>query len=103
MDFTMRVDTASPHETGVSTRGKLLISAAGTLVFIALYMVLNVKGDWQYALTRRLLVIGAVVLTGSAAAAATVIFQTLTHNRILTPSIIGLDALYVLMQTAVVF
>ena len=68
-----------------------------------LFLVINIQGDWQYALTRRLIVIATIVLTAAATGGATVIFQTLTHNRILTPSIIGLDSLYVLMQTVVVF
>ncbi len=34
---------------------------------------------------------------------ATVPFQTVTNNRILTPSIMGFEALYVLLQTAVVY
>lgn len=88
---------------GMSVRGKLALSGAVAVLLIALYMFLNIQGDWQYALSRRLAVVGAVFLTGGATAAATVIFQTLTHNRILTPSIIGLDSLYVLMQTFVVF
>ncbi|HEV7415343.1 MAG TPA: iron chelate uptake ABC transporter family permease subunit, partial [Tianweitania sediminis] len=33
----------------------------------------------------------------------TVLFQTVTNNRILTPSIMGFDALYVLIQTLLVF
>ena len=33
-------------------------------------------------------------LTGVAIAYSTVIFQTITHNRILTPSVMGLDSLY---------
>ncbi len=31
------------------------------------------------------------------------IFQTITNNRILTPSIIGFDSLYLLVQTVIVF
>lgn len=91
------------QRSSMGVRGKLLLTAGIAVAFIALFMFLNIQGDWQYVLSRRLIVIGAVVLTGSASAAATVIFQTLTHNRILTPSIIGLDSLYVLMQTVVVF
>ena len=33
---------------------------------------------------------------------STVLFQTVTRNRILTPQIMGFDALYILMQTAMV-
>lgn len=36
-------------------------------------------------------------------AQATVAFQTVTNNRILTPSIMGFESLYVLVQTTVVF
>jgi len=43
------------------------------------------------------------VLVGWAGAISTVLFQTITNNRILTPSIIGLDSVYMLIQTAVVF
>lgn len=45
----------------------------------------------------------AMVFVGWAGAVSTVLFQTMTHNRILTPSIIGLDAVYMLVQTVVVF
>jgi iron complex transport system permease protein len=34
---------------------------------------------------------------------STVLFQTVTNNRILTPSIMGFDALYILIQTVIVF
>ena len=44
-----------------------------------------------------------MAITGVAIAYSTVIFQTITHNRILTPSIMGLDSLYLLVQTVVIF
>ena len=44
-----------------------------------------------------------IVLTGGAIGYSTLVFQTITNNRILTPSIIGLDSLYVLIQTVVIF
>ena len=44
-----------------------------------------------------------MAITGVAIAYSTVIFQTITHNRILTPSIMGLDSLYLLLQTVVIF
>ena len=34
---------------------------------------------------------------------SSVIFQTVTNNRILTPSVLGLDSLYNLFQTLIVF
>ena len=51
----------------------------------------------------RLTAIGTIALVAVAQAVATVMFHTVTSNRILTPSILGFDALYVLSQTALVF
>lgn len=45
----------------------------------------------------------ALVLVGWAIALSTVLFQTVTGNRILTPALMGFDALYILVQTVVVF
>ena len=43
------------------------------------------------------------MITGAAIALATMIFQTVVNNRILTPSILGLDSLYLLIQTTIIF
>lgn len=42
-------------------------------------------------------------VVGIAVGIATLLFQTLTQNDILTPSIIGFDALFILLQTVLVF
>ena len=52
---------------------------------------------------RRIPKIYAIILTGGAIGFSSLIFQTVTNNRILTPSILGIDSLYVLLQTSVVF
>src|SRR5699024_5776061 len=41
--------------------------------------------------------------TGGAIAFSTTIFMTITNNRILTPSVMGLDSLYLLIQTFIIF
>ena len=41
-----------------------------------------------------------MLLVGYAIAVSTVLFQTITDNRILTPSIMGFDSLYRLIQTS---
>lgn len=51
----------------------------------------------------RLVSLGTIAIVAVAQAVATVMFHTVTSNRILTPSILGFDALYVLSQTALVF
>ncbi|MBK3745615.1 iron chelate uptake ABC transporter family permease subunit [Paraburkholderia aspalathi] len=66
-------------------------------------MTLGVKGSWAFALSFRGVKLAAIVLVAYAIAVSTVLFQTVTNNRILTPSIMGFDALYILIQTCVVF
>src|SRR5690606_21957497 len=58
---------------------------------------------WDFVLPFRGAKVAALVLVAYAIAVSTVLFQTVTDNRILTPSIMGFDALYVLIQTTVVF
>jgi iron complex transport system permease protein len=78
----------------------LIIIAAGCC---AMYLFHDLNGSFDYALPRRATKVIAMVLTGLTIAYATVVFQTITHNRILTPSIMGLDSLYLLLQTLVIF
>lgn len=82
---------------------KMLMLAALALLFCGLYLFHGLNGSYDYALPRRAVKVLAMVLTGVAVAYSTVIFQTITHNRILTPSIMGLDSLYILLQTVLVF
>lgn len=49
--------------------------------------------------TRRLVAIIAMLLAAFANTTATLTFQSLTNNRIITPSLLGFDALYGLIQT----
>ena len=65
---------------------------------VALYLFQGLNGSYDYALPRRAIKVMAMGLTGVAIAYSTVIFQTITHNRILTPSVMGLDSLYMLFK-----
>ncbi|WP_256335930.1 iron chelate uptake ABC transporter family permease subunit [Microbacterium sp. cf332] len=60
------------------------------------------RGYWL-AVDLRVTTVATVAVVACCQAVATVLFQTATGNRILTPSIMGFDALYVVMQTALVF
>lgn len=82
---------------------KLVVLGALAAILVLAYLLIDVGSHWDYVLPRRGKKIMAVLLTGSAIAFSTVVFQTIINNRILTPSIIGLDSLYLLFQTAVVF
>lgn len=72
-------------------------------VLTAGYIFWDLGPNWDYALPRRVIKIIAIIVVGCAIAFSTVIFQTVTNNKILTPSILGLDSMYMLIQTGVIF
>lgn len=70
---------------------------------IAFFMLLFIQADWSYTMQLRGHQVGALVVAGTCIGISSVIFQTLTGNRLLTPGIMGFDSLYVLIQTIIVF
>lgn len=87
----------------MSNKTKLWILAGIAVLLAVVFMTIEAGGQWDYILPRRGRKLIAILLTGTAIAFSTVVFQTITNNRILTPSIIGLDSLYMLLQTVIVF
>ena len=84
-------------------RGRRLALLGGlALLCLLAFMTVGVRTDWAFVLEHR----GAKVLTMALVACAiglsTVVFQTVSHNTILTPSVMGLDALYLFVQAAMV-
>ena len=68
----------------------------------ALYLIWGLAGPTGYILTLRGTRLAGLLLVGASLGAATVIFQTLVGNRLLTPGIAGFDALFVLIQTTLI-
>ncbi|MYU53116.1 enterobactin ABC transporter permease [Streptomyces kasugaensis] len=85
--------------------GGARVGVAGALVAVAVvcFLFLFVQGSFEFAIERRLTMLGTMAVAAFAQAVSTVVFQTLTHNRILTPSIMGFDSVYTLMQTLLAF
>lgn len=65
-------------------------------------MTVGSEGFWLIA-QMRVETLVSVAVVAVAQGAATVAFQTATHNRILTPSIMGFESLYTAVQTGAVF
>ena len=76
---------------------------AAALALVALYLFGDLGGNVSYLLSRRTVTVATLVLVAGAIGVSTVLFHTVTANRILTPSIMGLDSLYLALQTAAVF
>lgn len=92
-----------PDPAARRPRAMLFVLAGLALVSIVCFMTLGVRGNWGFVLQFRGQKLAGLLLVACAVAVSTVLFQTVTSNRILTPSIMGFDALFVLVQTSIMF
>lgn len=81
----------------------LLLLAALALLAMAAFLTVGARGNWSFVLTFRGTKLAGLVAVATAVAVSTVVFQTLTQNRILTPAVMGFDALFVVFKTLAVF
>ncbi|MCF6507899.1 enterobactin ABC transporter permease [Blastococcus sp. MG754426] len=82
---------------------RLAVLGAAVLVLVVVYLFTDVPGSLLFALEIRSLAVAAMVVVATAVGVSTVVFHTITQNRILTPSIMGFDAFYRLISTVIVF
>nr|WP_314871962.1 iron chelate uptake ABC transporter family permease subunit [uncultured Pseudomonas sp.] len=68
----------------------------------AVFVLWNTGLDFDYVMRKRLLRLGAMTIGGVCVAWSSIAFQTLTGNRILTPAIMGYEAVYLLFQALLV-
>lgn len=88
----------------INLKSKLYILGVLIVIFSALFLTVGVNFDHiDYVMSQRIPKLIAIVITGGCIAFSSIIFQTITNNNILTPSVLGLDSLYVLIQTVIVF
>lgn len=86
---------------------KLVLMAVLTLLAMLLYMLVNVNfGNeklFLYAMKIRTPKLIAMLIAAFAIGSASIVFQSIINNTIVTPCLLGMDALYTLIHTAVVF
>ncbi|WP_083280226.1 iron chelate uptake ABC transporter family permease subunit [Corynebacterium sp. HMSC29G08] len=85
--------------------GVLLVVAMTCAAGLLAYnnpMEFGSRGYWLIA-QRRLTAVTAMAIVAVCQGFATVAFQTITNNRILTPSIMGFESLYVAIHTATIY
>ena len=73
------------------------------LATAALFLFYKMGSNWEFALRLRGVKVAAILVVSCCVAYSSVAFQTLTNNRILTPSIMGFESVYLLLQTVIVF
>ncbi|GAB3623505.1 iron chelate uptake ABC transporter family permease subunit [Mariniluteicoccus endophyticus] len=113
---TIRRTTPSHRTSGAfatpAARRRYLLVVAGLAVAAALFtfgllawanpMPVGSRGFWLIA-ERRSTTVVVMALVACCQALATVAFQTVTTNRIITPSIMGFESLFVAVQTTAVW
>ena len=81
-----------------------IICATVTLLSVCiLFLTWNIHGNWTFVLPLRISKLATLLLIAYAIGVSTLLFQTITHNPILTPSVLGFDSLYIFLQTLLVF
>ncbi|AWB02568.1 ABC transporter permease [Vibrio harveyi] len=82
---------------------KVTLLAIAAVLICAVFIGKGLTPDnYQFFLSRRIPKVLAIVLAAMAIASSSLIFQTITNNRILTPSILGFDSMYVMIQVLLV-
>jgi len=80
----------------------------GLLVMILMlvcagFVFYNTGANLDYVLSRRGIRLATMLVVGISVAFSSLIFQTITNNRILTPSMMGYESIFILIQTIIVF
>lgn len=86
---------------------KLLIMVALAALAAAAYMLVEVNFENQklfaYAMKIRTPKLIAMLITAFAIGGASIVFQSVINNTIVTPCLLGMNSLYTLIHTAIVF
>ncbi len=86
---------------------KLLVLLAITILAIVLYMTIDIKFDkprlMKFALKLRFPKLVTMLIAAFSIGAASLVFQSIINNRIVTPCLLGMNSLYTLIHTAIVF
>ena len=86
---------------------KITILAILVLAVAAAYLLVEVNFSntrlFQYAMQIRVPKLIAMLITAFAIGGASIVFQSIINNKIVTPCLLGMNSLYTLIHTAVVF
>lgn len=86
---------------------KLIVIVLIAIIIVAAFLFIGVKFHnyklLRYAMKLRRPKVLAMIITAFAIGAATIIFQSVINNTIVTPCLLGMNALYTFIHTSVVF
>ncbi|WP_317955037.1 iron chelate uptake ABC transporter family permease subunit [Staphylococcus haemolyticus] len=88
----------------INSNKKIIILIIATICMAAFYLLVGLDFEiFQYQFQSRLRKLILILIVGGAIGASVVIFQAITTNRLLTPSIMGLDSVYLFVKVLPVF
>ena len=82
---------------------RLWLLLALALLASLYFMTSQVQAEWSFVLPLRGKKLATMWTVAFAIGVSTVLFQTVTNNRILTPAVMGFDALFQLIQSVLAF
>ncbi len=82
---------------------RIFILVGITISIVLVYLLTLVGNNPDYVIPKRATRLAAMALIACSIGYSSVVFQTITNNRILTPSIMGFEAVFILFQAFIVF
>ena len=72
------------------------------LVLALVFLCVGANFDVAYVIPKRLARLAAIAIGGVCVAVSSIVFQTIAGNRILTPAVMGYEAVYLLLQSLLI-
>ena len=100
---------AKPYRTPAQKANvrKLISLTVIVIAVCAVYLLINSYPEkpklFQYILSRRIPTLIVMLIAAFAIGSASIIFQSIINNRIVTPCLLGMNSMYTLVHTAIVF
>ena len=100
---------AKPYRTPAQRANirNLLILTGIVVAVCGVYLLMNAHPEKPkllgYILSRRIPTLIVMLIAAFSIGSASIIFQSIIHNRIVTPCLLGMNSMYTLVHTAIVF
>ena len=109
MNNIVKARYTKPYRTPAqkANRRRLMILMGIVVAVCGIYLFLNSYPEkpklFQYVLSLRIPTLVVMLIASFAIGSASIIFQSIINNRIVTPCLLGMNSMYTLVHTAVVF
>ena len=109
MDNATKTMRAKPYRTPAQKANvrNLIILALIVIAVCGVYLLINAYPEkpklFRYILSLRVPTLIVMLISSFAIGSASIIFQSIINNRIVTPCLLGMNSMYTLVHTAVVF